>query len=48
MDAKSYGSYDGYTHFAAGLACGLAGLGAGLAIGVKPVFFVTSPRFLST
>jgi len=34
MSAKGYGTYDGYAHLAAGMSCGLAGLGAGLAIGV--------------
>jgi len=29
-----YSAYNGYAHLAAGLACGLSGLGAGLAIGV--------------
>lgn len=31
---KAYYFFDGYAHFAAGLACGLAGLGAGMAIGI--------------
>merc|ERR1719472_1519 len=29
MSATGYGSYDGYCHLAAGLSCGLSGLGAG-------------------
>jgi len=29
-----YSAYNGYAHLAAGLACGLSGLGAGMAIGV--------------
>jgi len=29
-----YSSFQGYAHLAAGLACGLSGLGAGLAIGI--------------
>ncbi|KAK2077403.1 V-type proton ATPase 16 kDa proteolipid subunit [Prototheca wickerhamii] len=31
---KAYYYFDGYAHFAGGLACGLAGLGAGMAIGI--------------
>ncbi len=31
---KAYYLFDGYAHFASGLACGLAGLGAGMAIGI--------------
>ncbi len=31
---KAYYLYDGYAHLAGGLACGLAGLGAGMAIGI--------------
>merc|ERR1719208_803596 len=27
MDAKTYGLFDGYAHLAAGLSCGLSGLG---------------------
>merc|ERR1719221_2159581 len=34
MDAKKYGLFDGYAHLAAGLSCGLSGLGAGMAIGI--------------
>merc|ERR550534_1929775 len=34
MDAKTYGLYDGYAHLAAGLSCGLSGLGSGMAIGI--------------
>jgi len=34
MDAKTYGLFDGYAHLAAGLSCGLSGLGAGMAIGI--------------
>ena len=29
-----YSAYTGYAHLAAGLSCGLSGLGAGLAIGI--------------
>lgn len=29
-----YSAYNGYAHLAAGLSCGLSGLGAGLAIGI--------------
>ena len=31
---KAYYYFDGYAHFAAGLACGLAALAAGMAIGI--------------
>ena len=31
---KAYYFFDGYAHFASGLACGLAALGAGMAIGI--------------
>lgn len=31
---KAYYYFDGYAHFAAGLACGFAALGAGMAIGI--------------
>lgn len=31
---KAYYYFDGYAHFGAGLACGLAALGAGMAIGI--------------
>lgn len=31
---KAYYLFDGYAHFAAGLACGLAALSAGMAIGI--------------
>ena len=31
---KAYYLFDGYAHFASVLACGLAGLGAGMAIGI--------------
>merc|ERR1719262_1887712 len=34
MNAKTYGLFDGYAHLAAGLSCGLSGLGAGMAIGI--------------
>jgi len=34
IQSTGYGTYDGYAHLAAGMSCGLAGLGAGLAIGV--------------
>merc|ERR1719150_2362773 len=34
IDPKGYGTYDGYAHLAAGLSCGLSGLGAGMAIGI--------------
>merc|ERR1719270_3285171 len=34
MTANGYGLYDGYAHLAAGLSCGLSGLGAGMAIGI--------------
>ncbi len=30
----SYSSFSGFAHLAAGLACGLSGLGAGIAIGI--------------
>lgn len=30
----SYSAFDGFAHLAAGLSCGLSGLGAGLAIGI--------------
>jgi len=30
----NYSSFNGYAHLAAGLSCGLSGLGAGLAIGI--------------
>merc|ERR1719173_177019 len=30
MSASAYGLYDGYAHLAAGLSCGLSGLGAGI------------------
>jgi len=32
--SKPYYFFDGYAHLASGLSCGLAGLGAGMAIGV--------------
>ncbi|KAG5392684.1 hypothetical protein IGI04_022647 [Brassica rapa subsp. trilocularis] len=32
--AKSYYLFDGYAHLSSGLACGLAGLSAGMAIGI--------------
>ncbi|GAB4837828.1 V-type proton ATPase 16 kDa proteolipid subunit [Ancistrocladus abbreviatus] len=32
--AKPYFLFDGYAHFSSGIACGLAGLGAGMAIGI--------------
>ncbi|KAM1179841.1 hypothetical protein ACFX2J_018824 [Malus domestica] len=32
--AKSYYLFDGYTHLSSGLACGLAGLFAGMATGI--------------
>ena len=32
--SKAYYSFDGYAHFASGLSCGLAGLSAGMAIGI--------------
>jgi V-type H+-transporting ATPase 16kDa proteolipid subunit len=32
--AKPYFLFDGYTHLSSGLACGLAGLAAGMAIGI--------------
>ena len=31
---KAYYYFDGYAHLAAGLSCGLAALGAGMAIGI--------------
>lgn len=31
---KAYYYFDGYAHFASGLACGFASLGAGMAIGI--------------
>jgi F0F1-type ATP synthase membrane subunit c/vacuolar-type H+-ATPase subunit K len=31
---KAYYYFDGYAHLASGLACGLAALGAGMAIGI--------------
>lgn len=31
---NTYGAFDGYAHLAAGLCCGLSGLGAGCAIGI--------------
>jgi len=31
---KAYTMFDGYAHFASGLACGLSGLAAGMAIGI--------------
>jgi len=34
MQATGYGLFDGYAHLAAGLSCGLSGLGAGMAIGI--------------
>merc|ERR1712026_57702 len=34
MSATSYGLFDGYAHLAAGLSCGLSGLGAGMCIGI--------------
>merc|ERR1719389_1429198 len=34
MSATQYGLFDGYAHLAAGLSCGLSGLGAGMAIGI--------------
>merc|ERR1719394_1812409 len=34
MDAKTYGLFDGYAHLAAGLSCGLSGLGSGMALGL--------------
>merc|ERR1719285_366443 len=34
IQSTGYGTYDGYAHLAAGMSCGLAGLGAGLAIGI--------------
>merc|ERR1712062_139608 len=33
MSATQYGLFDGYAHLAAGLSCGLSGLGAGMCIG---------------
>ncbi|XP_008368022.2 V-type proton ATPase subunit c4-like [Malus domestica] len=33
-NAKSYYLFDGYTHLSSGLACGLAGLFAGMATGI--------------
>merc|ERR1711918_114909 len=32
--SKPYYFFDGYAHLAAGLSCGLSGLGAGMAIGI--------------
>ncbi|CAI5951968.1 unnamed protein product [Closterium sp. NIES-64] len=32
--AKAYYSFDGYAHLSSGLSCGLAGLAAGMAIGI--------------
>lgn len=32
--AKPYYYFDGYAHLASGLACGLSGLAAGMAIGI--------------
>merc|ERR1719361_671422 len=32
ISATSYSAFDGYAHLAAGLACGLSSLGAGMAI----------------
>jgi len=34
IKATGYASFTGYAHLAAGLSCGLSGLGAGLAIGI--------------
>jgi len=34
IKADNYSSFSGYAHLAAGLSCGLSGLGAGLAIGI--------------
>merc|ERR1719511_482398 len=34
MSATSYGLFDVYAHLAAGLSCGLSGLGAGMCIGI--------------
>jgi len=34
VKSTTYTSYSGYAHLAAGLSCGLSGLGAGLAIGI--------------
>jgi V-type H+-transporting ATPase proteolipid subunit len=34
INAASYSAFTGYAHLAAGLACGLSGLGAGFAIGI--------------
>merc|ERR1719384_1077144 len=34
ISSTSYSSFDGYAHLAAGLACGLSSLGAGMAIGI--------------
>lgn len=31
---KAYYYFDGYAHFAAGIACGFASLGAGMCIGI--------------
>jgi V-type H+-transporting ATPase proteolipid subunit len=34
INAAAYSSFSGFAHLAAGLSCGLSGLGAGLAIGI--------------
>jgi len=34
VSKKGYTAYQGYSHFAAGLACGLSSLAAGYAIGI--------------
>ena len=34
VPASGYAAYNGYAHFAAGLACGLSSLSAGLCIGI--------------
>merc|ERR1719428_2299959 len=34
ISADNYEAFDGYAHLAAGLACGLSSLGAGMAIGI--------------
>jgi len=34
IKASGYAAFTGYAHLAAGLSCGLSGLGAGLAIGI--------------
>jgi len=34
VDSKDYTLYKGYGHLGAGLSCGLAGLAAGMAIGI--------------